>query len=540
MAEASSQVRIDRIHARYLCPRDHPWPNRLKATLDGVVERGLRASLAPALRPLVRDEDEGVWLVRRLEVGIALNAAWDQGGLTRAVAPPIARAIAAVLRAVPDGDNVVWFPSRAAYLARFLAGVVDGSAWRRWYFGRFEGLRPLPRSAALRTALEADSGVGLAALHALAPSELRGLLHALTRHDAEGVLARLASEGRGGTVEASIAMLAPRLAGVQPPSDAADEARLALGLCVEVTRVGTRAVDPALMRTALVAARLVRLRATTPQGTSEELRGTLTGVAGAEEGSGSRGLDAAMAEAVRGAGPAAIDALLEACAPVVRAPTAGASGRAEHVTPSGGIFFLLPVLAEMPITSATVGWPPLAGAPADALVRWLVLAKCTGRGVQALDDPVLRAMCALAAGVRLDDLVPWGTGIGRPERDRLVETVVRWGREREVAVCDGDAGALAVPAVPVAPAVDRVLGVAAALLVRAWARRLPGFATSSIPYLRANLLDVGATLVPEPARRTVRVRRAPLALLLSITGMARATYRLPWLEGGVVAVFPET
>jgi hypothetical protein len=81
--------------------------------------------------------------------------------------------------------------------------------------------------------------------------------------------------------------------------------------------------------------------------------------------------------------------------------------------------------------------------------------------------------------------------------------------------------------------------VAAQGLLRAFAWRLPGFARASLGHLHTNFLDVRARIEDEASRRVVRLGRAPLHLVLSMTGMTRTSFVLPWLDGRVVALYPD-
>ena len=65
------------------------------------------------------------------------------------------------------------------------------------------------------------------------------------------------------------------------------------------------------------------------------------------------------------------------------------------------------------------------------------------------------------------------------------------------------------------------------------------FARASLAHLHANFLDVRASVEEEATRRVVRMSRAPLHLVLSMTGMTRATFALPWLDGRVIALYPD-
>jgi hypothetical protein len=75
-------------------------------------------------------------------------------------------------------------------------------------------------------------------------------------------------------------------------------------------------------------------------------------------------------------------------------------------------------------------------------------------------------------------------------------------------------------------------------ILRDLAWRIPGFSRASLPHLWANFLAIDAQLVQEPQRLIARLGRPPLAMVIGMTGLMRATYRLPWLEPMLVALFP--
>jgi hypothetical protein len=75
--------------------------------------------------------------------------------------------------------------------------------------------------------------------------------------------------------------------------------------------------------------------------------------------------------------------------------------------------------------------------------------------------------------------------------------------------------------------------------MRAFMWRIPGFAWSNLAYAQRNFLDFAATVEEEPGRRVVRMGRPPLALMLSLNGMERQSYRLLWLDERPLTLFPE-
>jgi hypothetical protein len=95
------------------------------------------------------------------------------------------------------------------------------------------------------------------------------------------------------------------------------------------------------------------------------------------------------------------------------------------------------------------------------------------------------------------------------------------------------------PSFGLKPGLDRTLSIAAQGLLRNFAWRLPGFAFSSVAYLYPNFLDFTASLVDAPDRRVVRLGRPPLHLVLNMTGLARSSYHLSWLDERPLALFQQ-
>lgn len=83
------------------------------------------------------------------------------------------------------------------------------------------------------------------------------------------------------------------------------------------------------------------------------------------------------------------------------------------------------------------------------------------------------------------------------------------------------------------------ISVAAQNLLRSYSRRLPGFALSGLPYLFSNFLDLRATIEDEPERQVVRMGRPPLNLILGMTGLARKTYTISWLDKRKFVLYQE-
>lgn len=649
LAGGSSQLRIKRFRAQYAIASGHPSPERLRARLDEAVLKTLPGGLAAILGERFSDTDSSVWLIRRLGVDVDLNAAWEREPLARAWGSQIVRRLTDVLQDGPDGENVAWFPNRAAFLARFLADLASGCAWGKWHYESFEGLRPVPTSAALCTAICEQPAAGLEALLQLPAGELKSVLRALSPQDARRIFDHVAKEAAAGDASRCLQAAWSSWETVEWGSfAAAEEWRNALRLYVAARRRGGVG-GPPLRTAALALLRLARCLAggSTPQG--QRLLAVLT-----------RGDMAALALAAGGADAAVLAPLLHCPAPwledlgrallgVTAGPTGSmaASTQGPRHTSFGGVFVLLPFLDALPLAEATRGWPDAEEATAAALVRLLVLVKCCGepRAQSLFADPLVREIMAIGPSLSQAALGAWRARISRahlqafldvmhawqvetgavggrmsiltgvpvrgrpiavlidgargvwlaaaplhPRRpDRLVKWLRGWLARGSLAgtrlLCDDvftgalqsafpdveiisrcgqpadalaqeDAGLaeilarleklpndlahLSLPsAFRLARPLDLALTVAAQGVMRAFAWRLPGFGRSNLPYLYTNFLDGSGSLEDEAARRVVRLAWPPLHLILHVTGLSRATYRVGWLDERPFALFPE-
>ncbi len=112
---------------------------RLAALTEGLLRTALPAALPEALEHALAG-DPTVYVARSLHCEISAGPAVTGAALARAVAAQLASAVRDPDR---DSTGLVRFPSTADYLAAFLAALVCGDAWQRWYF------RPLRRLAQL-------------------------------------------------------------------------------------------------------------------------------------------------------------------------------------------------------------------------------------------------------------------------------------------------------------------------------------------------------------------------------------------------------
>jgi hypothetical protein len=622
-----SALRIERLRTDFLVPAGCPNPDGLVRNLAADLERHLKDALDQVLAERLRSRPD-VWLIPRMDIGLDVGAHWDGDRVARAFAQAIAGALEPSLNGSIDRSRkeALRFPCPAAYLGHFLVELACGRAWDRWYFRRFRGLRPLPVSAALRSALCSPHAPALEAVSGLEEPDRELVISTLSEPDAKRVLAALADTGR--RTEPAAALRALREAWQIRPFAARDlqhPARSALRLLLRIGGQSPDQVSPSLAGLSLafstLAGTLSKIAATDPLLAAFHSRDgpALVEAAGAGAAEAMQPLLSCPPELVREAVSGLSRIYREAGAASPHPAESRDSMSVGRYTRFGGLLMLLPILAEWPLETTLRALPPLTGTPVPALLRLLVLTLCAGpRGTnEALYDPPLRDLLAVPGHLTGSDIGAWlqsaGTAllthlrrdIGRqkPHRDDgpliLARSGQTWvlmrgyqgiwlaaweggeadpGPALEQWLASGGTllapentmGALGeiAPSLEVMdyrhglatdPALDAVLArldrlgedldfvtpppgltadrglalslaVAAQALFRDFARRLPGFAHSGLAYLYENFLDLGARLEVTDDRYLARLGRSRINVILAMTGLARGTHRLAWLD----------
>ena len=153
--------------------------------------------------------------------------------------------------------------------------------------------------------------------------------------------------------------------------------------------------------------------------------------------------------------------------------------------------------------------------PADILAAWRRLWVAM---VGEAPDPVIGdEALADALGARPDIRVA-------AEVDAAQQRTHAVGRERLLAALAAlDEGRLGLPAL------DLTMMLTASSLLRLWARWLPNFSESSVPYLLRHFIRRAGRLEVYPDYLQVELEPGPLDMVLTMAGYLTPTDRLPWL-----------
>lgn len=426
MAErAINSLNIHRLRSMYWVPFDHPAPDAIRSKLDHVAEHKFANAIASTFSRALPDSAAGVWLIRSLTLDLDFNLDAGEDQVAEIWAKQAALSIAKILQENAEADQVLHFSSAAAYLAPFLRDLVDGSAWEKWYYRKFEGTRPLALSAALRTAICRDALTGLEALQQMNQSSVRRVLSALTEHDAKWILDEIAREDSPQR-QVDLVQLNPQSV-LQQALDG--EHRAALHLYVRLSKQHPETEGSQLKSVAILLVSLARCLGDAPQQTA--LINTLA--------------DGDAVALFQSLGPAQGERLLPLLGKprdwlqsIAQAqfPTAASipSEEARH-TAAGGIFLLLPLLDAMPIAAATQHWRALNDCAPASLVRWIILMKCFGAAGAALvfHDPLVRHLLGIAPQIDAPSLKNWQRALTRRQLLGFQNHIALWQLDNAIA-----------------------------------------------------------------------------------------------------------
>lgn len=487
-----STIAIDRVPLQFLAATTPARAEQVARRVRDAITAALPRMLA-AVYDAEMDADERLVFIDRIEAPCVVATHWSDEAIARA----FARSVALALVRGRDGVGAIVFNDRVEFIGAFIAALIDGHAFSRWWFSEFDGLRVLPLSTCLRTLVEMESVATWQAFARLSPDLQRQCASALSAGDAERVLAAV-ERGASGAL-APVGALIDALEGVAavlPPGPN----RLVLSLAVLERRAAGAASSQNLAALRVLTKLLDGMAGEPPPQASPDPAGVLiawcdrAGIAGADRAIALRfqadALVRHIAERQRARGEAGID---RTDAPVI-------------YTPHGGAIVLCVLLAKLGWWRRWRDWLRGAGASQpDALAAELALAVAAravepDRRLRVQEDPALRRVFAAPSPKELADIDRFSRRLLAPA---LSTTSGR----------------------PASRRLRPLIRAAARALVTELGEHIPGCAGSSARYLRTRCLRLTATVHCDG--RTVHLGHAPLDVLLRLAGLKRAAITLP-------------
>lgn len=515
---------VDRLVSTYLVPQDHPAPSQVRRDLDEVVRKYINDFCGRALSALLDSRDPAVWLIDRVTVDVLMDlSAAEPEEVAAFWAEKIAESVARTITQGEDGERVMRFANRAEFLAYFLRDLADGTAWSKWYYHQFESLRSLPAAAAIREAMLREPDQAEAALlHLLRTNCISGVAGSLSKADQEKLVQLCSAEevmpGKkifGAMLEAwgSAAVHLRRPLDLYlamrdrhpefPPAEVRSAVRHALAveqwrhsrqLAEILAALACNRLSPILAPLTAEHETLLYLRFLTSEDPS--LPDRIAELARVQDSTG-----------VEKENLAAKGSEYSRC----------------FASPLGGVFLLLPALiANRDLLAAY-------GGAEDAVLRYLLFSACLlTNSAESKFEPALAA----AAGIETEPepLVPPQSrpraSFSIDDRDLLPEDLQ----------CIEAAGTGCWPGITLGLSMRSQLVLSAAVLLRSFARRLPGLGRSTFNYLWRNILSGGAMITVSPGRILVELAPRPLEIVLRMAGFHEMRFMPPWMAETEVIV----
>jgi hypothetical protein len=462
-----------------------------------------------------------VWVIDTIATDVLMDVSAAAEETAAFWARKMAESVVRVIARGEDGDRVMRFATRAEYLAYFLRDLGAGSAWGKWHYRQFESLRSLPSGVAIREALLREpEQAEPALLHLARTGGIATVSRLLSQLDQERLLQLLSPQEASpdkkcfdvalqqwaaaptNTPHALELYLKVRLSMPEAP---AAEARAAAQHVLCLARWEQRSQLKEIVTAVAIGSvsRLLRSVLRPEQNTALYL-GFLVNQ------------DPELALRLAAIGRARHPQAWAGSA-TQQAKTESSSGL---VSPWAGVFLLLPALMADPELMTAFG---KAG---DSVSRYLLLgATIRVCFAESQYDPALNAAAGLEFPPELAALAAHFAQ-ARPTIDQAAFRQNLLPQDLEQV---DRASSHCWPDIALDQSPRRDLALTAALLLRNFARQLPGLGKSSFDYLWKTILSGSGVIRTTPGQMVVELAPRPLDIVLRMAGFDHVRFTPPWM-----------
>ena len=558
---------------------------RVGKKLESLVQDGLSDNLQECLRPLDQSRDLVVF-IKKIELEFDLDLALSNTQILDFWARSLQNSL---LKNIRDSGNskVAVFASQQSYHAQFIRDLLGGRFGSQWYYQKFEGLRALPLSAALRTLLIHYPLVA-PALDGFTRTELATLCTALSANDCKILCEHFGlTSDASATVKTSVSLkkVAVDLVAMFDEVNVSDLPQARLLCYLEMRNDDARLSAVQKILPLIYTLKQWRDRLSSPQ--FSRLLLSLVNKERCEllKLSGRSGVENLL-YAFRYASPD-LREILAAFAP--RAPVGSRfAPAATRFSYFGNALFLLAHLTQIPLRQWTEHWPEFRGLRAEVMLRHLALSLCQGpeRFAAAFKDPVLQSLAGVPVSsmpLCMADICDWLRALKPEDSEKLGEAYRGWmceqvedtvdlncrvgdrvcamsvEQKKNICLCfeyrstetdfsvdsDSTADSIAVSDmrfflgnddIVLPENIAPLIYMLSQYALRSFAYRLPGFSQSSLLYLLRNFLGMSLTLVEEEERFVAHLSRVPMSIILNMTGINRGSLRLEDFDARIIVL----
>lgn len=567
-----ASVTVGRWRGTYLVPPDYSAARDLQQQLDTLIASRLAQECGVCLEQILAETDPTVWRIKKLALDFSLGRKIsDPDELARDWALRLAATVHNVVDRCEQNESILRFPNRTAFVAQFITDLAASRCWDKWYYEEFHDLRVLSDSQAMRTVLlRGDIAPAEVIFQLASTGKFEAVLQALHELDAKAIYDACFESGSHRQDELDKwTAIAVKLWSESPLGYAAcDNSRFrdALRLLARTASSFATARNDRHLKAAIDALldlRGVLAQIRSPQRTDSVIRSLATGdlqlAANLAHSAGSPAQINALlffAERMHGDADwgAQVAAVILGDANQQRFLTPRTVSEGESfLSPFGGIFLLGPSFQALQLARFT----HVAAEPFDApeqiapVLCHLAILKCLGRSrcLEAADDPALRLFSGfdgLAFREALQNLDPSRLNLDDAQ-EFLLQTLADLGTDPQSPFADTPSPerqdnffsfSNVWPEFDPGPLLDSIFSLIASAALKHFARKLPGFRSSSPEYLYQNFLAGLSGIRWTRERLEVRLPNCPLSLILRMTGLQQQVFELAWLKGIEVWLLP--
>ncbi len=408
---SEDRLQIGKLQLEYSVCADQSSAWSAQQRLDRLLEETVRQKLNGLFDPL-RAAGDGLWFIRRLELAADIDLDLSDREIMLNWSRQFARALQQ--RMLDDTTrDLIYFPDYQSYLAQFVVAVAQGVAWQVWYFRSFAGLRSLPSSMAIVTALLQQPDIGLSALLGMPRADLARVLNTLTAQGAQQLLTGMAEDQQTSSLAVSVQLLVlieqldqqhsiPLLVTDHPWLETLELYLRVIGQRPDCTGVQ-------FAELVLAAVTLRELTQTLPDRGLIELESAILTGCKAELFQTLPITQAQRLQPLTKLQRTDKQQLINAVRPEAVAHRAHGQFSDPRYTPYGGVFLLLPLLQQLPLEQLLESWPDPPAGDKQAAIRLLLLAQCLGtaNAVRVFNDPVIRDLTGVPPGLTVIQLLNW-------------------------------------------------------------------------------------------------------------------------------------
>ncbi|MEJ2567452.1 MAG: hypothetical protein P8Z50_01005 [candidate division WOR-3 bacterium] len=530
---------INKLHSNYLIKRCREKPDLIQNRLDRIASTILLEEVERKLSKV--SENDAFLFVKNISVDFKVDfSKMDDRAVASLWADLIGSKIEEKIEGIGEkaanffeDESLAVFPSKASHYAYFIRDIIDGVAWKKWYYKEFEGMQLLDKQEIFKLIFKQAKVFSEDVLLFLFEiGSLEKFLQTLTEENAKEIFLQYLKKSAETTIKLDSRDYDAAFDKVSEFVHSLDKIKngVILGIpasyktCLKVYAffkreysgfgldIYTRRIIEDIIfskKTLAQEEKLKTQKKITSEIINEDEKFSFTSI---KENTTEELLEEKLSE--------------EKTFEVLK----------EFVTLYGGLFFLIPAVTKIRLEELILktGFPEKNNLCALNYFLFFLGIKITGEKSNILEtlDPVIPFFSGLNEYISFNTLKNIGNGISREVNEDFTDNLLKKLKLMEeqsspyldyVVLDDLKRGVDMT-------SFDSIIGVIANLILKVFARDLRGFEKSSHKYLLRNFIEREAKVRVRNSTIYIKLAEKPLDTVLRLSGLLDYDIRVPWLE----------